>query len=175
MANLPDIIEIGYSRTTLLLLFLAILASSAASAAAALHWLPVEISKTFLPTLAYIWMIASTLGFLRLGWLLLASNGPVLLIDRNGIRDVRVSKDMIPWDAVEKVSIRTSGERQAVTLKVTPEFEERLVTTPTWKVVAIANRALGIEGIVVNPIWLQVDAQTLFEVCNAYRAAYGRK
>jgi hypothetical protein len=30
-------------------------------------------------------------------------------------------------------------------------------------------------SVVLNPSGLQVDAQSLFEVCNAYRAAYGRK
>jgi hypothetical protein len=40
---------------------------------------------------------------------------------------------------------------------------------------AAANQALGVDGLVLNPSGLQVDATTLFEVCNAYRAAYGRK
>ena len=38
-----------------------------------------------------------------------------------------------------------------------------------------ANHALGVDGIVINPSGLQVDPETLLEVCNAYRDAYGRK
>jgi hypothetical protein len=39
----------------------------------------------------------------------------------------------------------------------------------------LANHAVGVDGIVINPSGLQVDPPTLLEVCNAYRAAYGRK
>ncbi|HEY2248222.1 MAG TPA: STM3941 family protein [Bradyrhizobium sp.] len=126
MSNLPDKIAIGYSRTRPLLLFLAVLASSIASAAAAFHWLPDEISNTFLPVLAYIWMVASSLGPLRQGWLLFTAKRPVLLIDHNGISDIRVSKDIIPWDAVEQISIRETGEREFVILRVTPALKSSL-------------------------------------------------
>jgi hypothetical protein len=43
------------------------------------------------------------------------------------------------------------------------------------KLMRAANHAVGVDGIVLNPSGLQVDAPDLFEVCNAYRAAYGRK
>ncbi len=99
----------------------------------------------------------------------------MLFIDRNGIRDLRVSPNVIPWDAVEQIGIGEVKKQAFVTLKVTPALEKQLVASAGKKLMRAANHALGVDGIVINPSGLQVDPPTLFEVCNAYRAAYGRK
>ena len=99
----------------------------------------------------------------------------MLSVDRNGIRDLRVSPDVIPWDAVEQIGISEVKKQKFVTLRVTPALEQQLVASAGRKLMKAANHALGVDGIVINPSGLQVDPPTLLEVCNAYRAAYGRK
>jgi hypothetical protein len=82
---------------------------------------------------------------------------------------------VIPWDAIEQIGTDTVQKQAFVTLKVTPALEKQLVASAGSKLMRAANHAIGVGGIVLNPSGLQVDAQSLFEVCNAYRAAYGRK
>jgi hypothetical protein len=81
---------------------------------------------------------------------------------------------VIPWDAVEQIEIGEIKKQGFVTLKVTPALEKQLVVSAGKKLMKAANHALGVDGIVINPSGLQVDPPTLFEVCNAYRAAYKR-
>ena len=110
-------------------------------------------------------------AILKIGWLFLTAKGPVLFIDRNGIRDLRVSPTTIPWGAVEQIGLSSVQKQAVVELKVTPAMEKQLVADTGKKLMRAANHAVGVDGVVINPSGLLVDPQTLFEVCNAYRAA----
>jgi len=175
MPNLPDIIEIGYSRKRLLVLLAGGVALTAGSAAMAFHLLPDTQVGAFYTAVGYFGVLFFGFAILKMGWLLVTARGPVLFIDRNGIRDLRVSPNVIPWDAVQQIGISEVKKQKFVTLRVTPVLEKQLVASAGRKLMAAANHALGVDGIVINPSGLQVDPPDLFEVCNAYRAAYGRK
>jgi hypothetical protein len=175
MPNLPDIIEIGYSRKRLLVLLAGGVLLTAGSAAMAFHLFPDMHVDAFYTAVGYFGVAFFGFGILKMGWLLVTASGPVLFIDRNGIRDLRVSQTTIPWDAVEQVGIGEIKKQGFVTLKVTPALDRQLVASAGKKLMKAANRALGVDGIVINPSGLQVDPPTLFDVCNAYRAACGRK
>ena len=173
--DLPEIIEIGYSRKRLLVLLAGGIALTACSAAIAFHWFPDMQADAFYTAIGYFGVAFFGFALLKIGWLLVTARGPVLFVDRNGIRDLRVSQTLIPWDAVEQVGIGEVRKQSFVTLKVTPALEKQLVASAGKKLMRAANHALGVDGIVINPSGLQVDPPTLLEVCNAYRAAYGRK
>jgi hypothetical protein len=174
MSNLPDIIEIGYSRRRLLVLLAGGIVLTAGCAAMAFHLFPDMHVDAFYTVVGYFGVLFFGFGILKMGWLLVSARGPVLFIDRNGIRDLRVSPNVIPWDAVEQIEIGEIKKQGFVTLKVTPALEKQLVASAGKKLMKAANHALGVDGIVINPSGLQVDAQSLLEVCNAYRAAYKR-
>jgi hypothetical protein len=171
MPDLPDIIEIGYSWKRLLVLLAAAVILTAGCAAMAFHLFPDMRVDAFYTAVGYFGVLFFGFGILKMGWLLLTARGPVLFIDRNGIRDLRVSPNVIPWDAVEQIETGEVKKQAFVTLRVTPALEKQLVASGGKKLMAVANHALGVDGIVLNPSGLQVDAETLFEVCNAYRAA----
>ena len=174
MPNLPDIIEIGYSWKRLSLLFIGAIALTAASAAMAFNWYPGTRVGPFYTAVGYFGVLFFGFALLKIGWLLVTSGrGPVLFIDRNGIRDLRVSPNVIPWDAVEQIGVDSVQKQAFVTLKVTRELEKQLVAGTGKKLMRAANHVVGVDGIVINPSGLQVDSPTLFEVCNAYRAAAG--
>jgi hypothetical protein len=175
MPDLPDIIEIGYSWKRLLVLLVGGIVLTAGSAAMAFHLFPDTQGGVFYTAVGYFGVLFFGFAILKIGWLLVTARGPVLFIDRNGIRDLRVSQTVIPWDAIEQIGTDTVQKQAFVTLKVTPALEKQLVASAGSKLMRAANHAIGVDGIVLNPSGLQVDAQSLFEVCNAYRAAYGRK
>jgi hypothetical protein len=121
--NLPDIIEIGYSWKRLVVLLAGGIALTAGSAAMAFHLFPDMHVDAFYTAVGYFGVVFFGFAMLKIGWLLLTARGPVLFIDRNGIRDLRVSQTVIPWDAVEQIGIGEVKRQQFVTLKVTPALE----------------------------------------------------
>src|SRR5581483_1536038 len=157
------------------LLLLGAVALTAGGTAMAFHLFPDMQVDAFYTAVGYFGMIFFGFALLKIVWLLITARGAVLFIDRNGIRDLRVSPDVIPWDAIEQIGIDSVQKQAFVTLKVTPGLERQLVASTGKKLMKAANHALGVDGIVINPSGLQVDPPTLLEVCNAYRAAYGRK
>ena len=171
MPNLPDIIEIGYSWKRLVLLLAGGIVLTAGSAAMAFHLFPDMHVDAFYTAVGYFGLVFFGFAILKIGWLLLTARGPVLFIDRNGIRDLRVSQDVIPWSAVEQIAYDEVKKQPFVLLKVTPGLEKQLTAGAGKRLMKAANHAIGVDGIVINPAALQVDAPTLFEVCNAYRAA----
>ena len=172
MPKLPDVIEIGYSWKRLAILLAGGIALTAGSAAMAFHLFPDMQVDAFYTAVGYFGVVFFGFAMLKIGWLLLTARGPVLVIDRNGIRDLRVSQTVIPWDAVEQIGIGEVKRQQFVTLKVEPALEKQLVASAGKRLMRLANHAVGVDGIVINPSGLQVDAETLLEVCNAYRAAF---
>jgi hypothetical protein len=137
----------------------------------ALHLFPDMQVDAFYTAVGYFGMVFFGFAILKIGWLLITARGPVLFIDRHGIRDLRVSPNVIPWDAIEQIGTDTVQKQAFVTLKVTPALEKQLVASTGKKLMRAANYVVGVDGIVLNPSGLQVDPETLSEVCNAYRAA----
>src|SRR5581483_1061925 len=82
MPNLPDIIEIGYSRKRLLVLLAGGVALTAGSAAMAFHLLPDTQVGAFYTAVGYFGVLFFGFAILKMGWLLVTARGPVLFIDR---------------------------------------------------------------------------------------------
>lgn len=104
-------------------------------------------------------------------WKLLAAKGPVLFINRSGIRDLRIADQWIVWEAVRDVRITRVRSQKFVVLRVSPALEELLFATTLRKMMQGANRALSVDGIVISPTGLSIKAEALFDACCLYRAA----
>src|ERR1700760_104086 len=114
MSNLPDIIEIGYSWKRLLVLLAGGIVLTAGCAAMAFHLFPDMKVDAFYTAVGYFGVIFFGFAILKIGWLLVTARGPVLFIDRNGIRDLRVSQEIIPWDAVDQILIGAVSKQSFV-------------------------------------------------------------
>jgi len=106
-------------------------------------------------------------------WKLLTANGPVLFINRTGIRDERIADQWIVWEAVTDVCIARVRSQKFVVLKVSPALEELLFATISKKMMQAANRALSVDGVVISPTGLSIKADALLDACCCYRAASG--
>ena len=169
MPNIPDEIEIGYSRRRLLVLFAGGLILTIGGASMAFHWLP--DARGLYPTIVgYFCLLFFGFCIAKIAWLFFSVRGPVLFISYYGIRDLRVTKEFIPWDSVEQISLGQIRKQKFVTLKVTPALEKQIVASAAQKMMAGANHFLGVDGIVINPSGLAVDPDTLLEVFNTYYA-----
>jgi hypothetical protein len=169
---LPDI-EIGYSSSRLLrLLGLGVLMTSL-SAAMAFNWYHVADIGMFRTVVGYCGVAGFGFATCMSIWLLISSRKPVVFILRNGIRDTRVSDELIEWRSVEKISIWQYRRQKAVVLKVTPPVAKRLVGSSLRRAFSFVNKMLGADGVIINPAALTMDAETLFDTCRRYSAAVG--
>jgi hypothetical protein len=167
--NLPDI-EVGYSTLRLLRLSGIGVLLTPASAAVAFNWYHLASIGTFRMAIGYLGLVF--FGFLtcRFIWLLLSPRKPVLFICRSGIRDTRISNELIEWRSVEQISILEYRRQKTVILKVTPLLAKRLVPGGLNRVLSVANKALGANGLIINPAGLTMDAETLVDIFRRYKA-----
>jgi hypothetical protein len=168
--DLPDI-EIGYSPSRLLsLLGLGVL-MTLASAAMAFNWYHSTKIGLFPTVVGYFGVLFFGLATFKFAWLLISAKEPVVFIRRNGIRDTRISSELISWNSVEKISIWQIRGQKLVVLKVSPLVAKRLVAGSLRRVLSLANKALGADGIIINTAGLAMGAETLFDTCMRYSAA----
>jgi hypothetical protein len=170
--NLPDI-EIGYSSLRLLRLVGVGFLMTSASAAMAFNWYNSTNIGTFRTAVGYFGVAFFGLATCISIWLLISSRKPVVFIRRNGIRDTRISDELIEWRSVEKISIWQYRRQKLVMLKVTPLVAKRLVGSGLRRVLSLASKALGADGVTINTAALSMDAETLFDTCRRYSATAG--
>jgi hypothetical protein len=104
-------------------------------------------------------------------WKLLTAKGPVLFINHTGICDLRIADQWILWESVTDIFIAKVRSQKFVVLKMSPALEELLFATTLRKMVQAANGVLGVDGVVISPTGLSMNADALFEACGRYRAA----
>ena len=138
------------------------------SAAMALRWIPEIPAGSFA-------QLVGSIGFLFFGlclavalWRLLAQRGPVVTITPEGIRDIRVAAEVVPWSAIRGISTWELARQKVMVLAVDPAVESRLTLTRIAKYSRGANRSLGADGLCTTAQGLQIGYDTLF----ATRAAY---
>jgi hypothetical protein len=102
---------------------------------------------------------------------LFPARGPVVLVSRYGIRDFRIANEFILWDSVTDVSACEYRGRKFVVLRIAPALEQRLFCARAAKTVLAANRAAGLDGIVIRPDGLDTDFAALLATCRANYAA----
>jgi hypothetical protein len=168
MTELPDEIAIGYSPWRLLeLTLLGVIMTSLCGAIVVL--IPVRGMLQFVVGYAGVAFFGAATCIAV--WKLARANGPVLFINRTGIRDLRIFDQWILWESVTNVLITKARSQKFVVLRVSPALEQLLFATTYRKLLQAANRALGVDGVLISPTGLSINAASLFDVCCRYRAA----
>jgi hypothetical protein len=160
MVQTSDIMEITGSPVKLIGLFAAGVLMTAASAALAFRWIPSEST-------AWGWFgllffgLCTALGL----WRLLTAGRTVLTISPHGIKDVRLSAEMVPWSGVEDISTAKIKRQKFVVIAVEPSIEERLALTRMARWSRGPNRLLGIDGLCISAVGLKINHDTLLKAC----------
>lgn len=170
--ELPHDAEIGYRRSQLLPLAGLGAAMTLMSAVVAFGSLPFGGINGSHPVIGTIGMasfgFATATGVVRR---LFGATAPVVLVSRYGIRDLRVANEFILWDSVTDVSACEYRGRKFVVLRITPGLEQRLFPAGAAKAMLAANRAAGLDGVVIRTNRLDTDFGALLATCRANFAA----
>ena len=170
----PDEVEIGYSSPRMLPLVALAATMTLLSASVAFDWFGDGGLDRYHALAGYVGLIVFGAATCRLIWLLLAARGPVLLIGRYGIRDLRVANEFILWDSIADVSTGECRRRKFIVLKITPALEQQLFISKARQAMLHANRAMGLDGIAISAGGLTADLGSLFDACTAYHMAAKR-
>lgn len=97
---------------------------------------------------------------------------PVVTISPEGLRDVRVAREVIPWSAVERVSMWSGQGQRFVVLAIAPEVERGLTLTRIARWTRAANRRLGADGLIISAHGLRIDVDSLSATIHAHAAQH---
>jgi hypothetical protein len=169
--GLPDDIEIGYSALRMLRLVGLAVIMTLLSASVAFNWFAYQKIDGFILLVAYAGVAFFGLGTLKIIWTLITAKGPVVFISRYGIRDLRISNELILWGSVENISCWEYRRQKCIVLKISPALEQQLFATGAKRAMLLANRAVGVDGIAISPSGLTTDFDALLKTCMAYYSA----
>ena len=105
-------------------------------------------------------------------WRLLGQRGPVVTISPDGLRDIRIAAEPIPWRAIKGISTWQMQRQTVLVVAIDPAAEARLSLTRLARWTRSANRKLGADGLVVSSQGLQVGYPTLYYTCRDYWEAW---
>jgi hypothetical protein len=169
--QLPDDIEIGYSALRVLRLVGLAVIMTLLSASIAFDWFAEKNIDGFMLLVGYAGVAFFGLGTLKIIWTLITAKGPVVFVSRYGIRDLRISNELILWGSVEDISTWEYRRQKCIVLKISPALESQLFATKAKRAMLLANRAVGVDGIAVSPSGLTMDFDALLKTCMAYYSA----
>jgi hypothetical protein len=105
-------------------------------------------------------------------WRLLGQRGPIVTVSPEGLRDVRIAAETIPWPAIKSISTWQMQRQMVLLVVVDPEAEARLTFTRLARWTRSAHRQLGADGLVISSHGLKVGYPTLFYTCRDYWEAW---
>ena len=130
---------------------------------------------------AYCGIFIFGFGALRLLFQFITRSGRVAItVNADGIRDVRVAAEAIPWAAISDVSpfavpkpsLWPFGKREynvsGLFLTLLPECEAGLAISWGARASRVANRVIGMNGIYINGAGLEIDWDEFLKVSKAY-------
>ncbi|MCP3410997.1 STM3941 family protein [Bradyrhizobium sp. CCGB01] len=168
--NLPNL-AIGYSRARLLMLFGGSLLLTLLCAGLAHSWQQGQNITTPQVAICYVGAVFFGLASCRMLWRLITARQPVVFISRVGIRDTRLAGETIAWSAVRKVFLWEQRTQKFVVLKVDPLIAQRFSGGFATQALALLNKALGTDSVIVNAGGLTMDTETLLATCKQYWGA----
>lgn len=104
-------------------------------------------------------------------WRAFALTGPIVTLAPEGIRDIRLAAELIPWTAVRGISTWTSHGQKMMVLSVAPGTQERLTLTRIARWARSANTVLPADGLCIAAQGLAMDYDRLLERTIAYAKA----
>jgi hypothetical protein len=165
---LAETIEIRSSPAKLLGVIAGAILLTLVSALIAARILPGVEPGSFQQFVGYCGLVF--FGFCTLAgiWMLFTARGPIVTISSEGIRDTRITSDIIPWSAVHKISTWRLQRQKAMVLAVDPAVEERLNLSRMVRMTRKANIALGADGLCVTAQGIKIDYDTLLSTSLKY-------
>jgi hypothetical protein len=144
---------------------------TAASAVIAVHVIPVP-PGSYVEFAGYVGTVFFAACTVLILWRTFTAHGPVVTISREGIRDVRVAAEVIPWSAVRDVKVWESNGQRVMVLAVDRAVEAGLTLTRIARWTRGANRALGADGLCVTAQGLKIGFDALLATSLAYARAW---
>jgi hypothetical protein len=169
--QLPDDIEIGYSALRMLRLAALGVVMTLVSASIAFNWFADKNLDGFMVAVGYAGVAFFGFATLKIIWKLTTAKGPVVFVNRCGIRDLRISNELILWGSVEDITIWEYRRQKCIVLKISPALERQLFATKAKQAMLLANRAVGVDGIAISASGLTMDFDALLKICAAYYSA----
>lgn len=166
--DLPDV-EIGISYWKTLGLLVVSAAAWLAIAAILFGWVPGKAPNTSF--IGYVSFMIFGVGTCAFTSQLLSPDSTVLVINRYGVRDLRTSLNVIPWQSVESIDIWRSADETCLVLKLTPAASERFATIAAARALMAVSKVCGLDGIPISANTLTVSPRKLLRICNTYLAA----
>lgn len=168
MDDPPPKVEIGASRTKLVLLTIAGIVMTAGSALLASRRLPSVLPGSYGEFIGWVGLIFFGLCTLLIVWRLFTSHGVVLTLDSEGIHDKRITDKVIPWNAVRGISTWQSQRQRIMIVAVDPDFERSLNLSRLARMAREASKRLGADGLSIGTNDLKTDHDTLFRTATAF-------
>jgi hypothetical protein len=165
-------IEIHASPARLLTLLAFSLMSTAIATALAFRLLPGMSADPAATTAGYTGI--AFFGFCAVValWRLYGQRGAMVTISPEGLRDVRVAPQTIPWRAVKGIATWQMQRQMVLVISIAPEAERRLTLTTMARLTRGAHRSLGADGLVMSAHGLKIGYPTLFYTCRDYWEAW---
>lgn len=171
MVNIPESKEIYGSPMKYIGLAVLGIVMTAGSAALAFRWFGDPAPGSFEQFIGYVGLVFFGLCTVLIVWRVLTSQGPVVTITPDGIRDTRVAAELIPWTAINNISTWTHSGQKIMVLAVDPEVESQLTLTRIAKWTRGANAALGADGLCVTAQGLKNDYDSLLHTAETFAKA----
>jgi len=137
---------------------------------------PAATPNVFVQVFGYAGIACCGLYTVVTVWRLLTVRGPVVTITTDGIRDIRIAAEFIPWTAIRKIHTDDDPESTAVVtvLVIDPVVERRLTLTTKARWSLAVRRRLGEDGLRITATGLKIGYDALLAMCEAHvRTAQG--
>jgi hypothetical protein len=94
------------------------------------------------------------------GRYLFVLRGPVVTISSEGIRDIRIASETIPWHGIKNISTWSYGRNKVMVLALDPRLESALTLTRLARFSRGPNSVLGANGLCIAPRGLKINYNT---------------
>jgi hypothetical protein len=159
-----DVMEVKGSPMKLIGLFAVGVLLTGTSAALAFRWIPSRNSVV----VGWFGLLFFGLCTTILLWRLLTAGRTVVTITSQGIKDARLSGDVVPWRGIQSLSTAQIKRQRFIVLAIDPSIEQQLTLKPIARLSRGPNRMLGINGLCISAAGLQINHDALFKACLAH-------
>jgi hypothetical protein len=144
---------------------------SAICIAAALGWFDNVQPGSFREFVSYIGAVFFPVLAVGALWRALATRGPVLILSREGIQDLRLAAELIPWNAIQDIAVREVRGHRSIMLSIDPAVEAKLTFNPIIRWTRKADRAFGMSGLSIGAADLKIGFDDLLATTLAFARA----
>lgn len=164
-------LRIGYSKLKQTKLMLIAAGLTALSASLAMHWLPGVASGSEAEFGGWAGLVFFGLCFCVLAWRLLTARSEIVILSAQGLTDLRIATEPIPWTAIRRISVFKIRRQRSIVITVAPQVEASLHLTRIAKWTREPNKRLGADGLLLTTGELKIDHDELLEAIEARRNA----